>query len=517
MKILFRVSNNQNDGLGHVVRSLQIANKFSKKGIDTYIVTDKPINIDFKSQNISSEIKVHLENFIELSELEKAIKIDGEKIIFDLLVIDSFDLNVIVQYVRKFERDKAFLIVDNLRTFPNFDNKIGIGIKFGRNEDSVLYPVRNLPEISGKSKKMKILIYFGSHILDSKVIAFIKILDDISKQKFFSEYEMVFFAHKDSDLFFKLKERLNSWSQSKKTKLIDNIDDYWGDYCLIIGSASTIIYEAYKFNIPMITIAMNESQKNFDWQLERLGHYINFLTLEELLNDKFQLLVSYILKNLQLIRHKSFSNCVGLDPNSANKIANLILNKKSNILNPNLIKSNNIESSVRVEALDLKHINRLIEARNTETQNKFLVKSEKISKLDHYLWWFQNKRQNYVLSWGNNECVYIWHQQAIVEEREYLIGGWLPLQASTKFERIVEALSWQLNYVSGLINTPWLAVIHNANKSTLFLNSRAGFEEVTESTIEYWDACKIFELGDKQKEFKVLKKSIESSKSCSRG
>lgn len=507
MKILYRVSNDISTGLGHIVRSLQIGSHLSRKGHEISFIVDEPLGKLIKDIESSNKFEIFYEKNIHLSDKQKQIIIDKKKEkIFDLLIIDSYDTELINKYSKHFGPDKTNIVIDDPQSNSTLGKPIQIGIKFGAENNQVVFPVREIHKSTKKENKQKILIYFGSAYIGTKLLSFLQIIGDIAKKEELANFQIVIFAYKNSELFHRIYNFLEEQSLKKEIEIINDIDLYWGEYCLIVGSASTIIYEAASMRIPMITISMNRNQSNLDWQLERIGHFMNFMHLDEVLSEKFGILIILVLQNLQKIRTETFSNCVGLNSQSLEVISKNILSTSffNQASGPDMKLDKDLLYVVKT--MDWKNINKLLEARNSIVLKKYLINSENIQKIDHYIWWFKNQRNNFIFEWGKYESIYIWHQITEISERRYLIGGWLPLKENVKFDRIALALAWQLKYTEKLYGLPWLAVINKSNKSTLFLNLRAGFKEVLSSSVEHKDACKIFQLDGKTEMFKVLKK-----------
>jgi spore coat polysaccharide biosynthesis predicted glycosyltransferase SpsG len=498
---LFRVSNHKIAGNGHISRSIQVAEALAKLGHKVTFLLD---NIYFESnsnivQSLNRFDQIILNKF-SLKNARTRVTVDWGK--FDYLILDSNN-PCSEQSLKKFSKNKIIQIVDDPNKLLEDVNHLKIGIKFGNINEDVVYPIRVLPQNIPSIKKNKILIYFGSAI-NLKLLSFILAnLIGALEQSGNTQLSILIYCSKKSKKYKRLKKILGKDIFYNQATLIDDIDTHLNETLFVIGSASTILYETSFLNIPMITLAMNKSQENSDWQLERLGHFINFQNLRELYSPKIKNLFLHYIHHIDAVKKESFKQNKRLLKNSALICAEAISNKDFVFSPYKDYKEINLDISV--SQLQINHINKMLDARNSPEVNKYFIYKDKISKIEHYIWWFENKRSNYILSWGNKVSMYIWHE-LIEIPKPYWIGGWMPIVGTLDVRQIIEAIQWQFKETAKNKKYPWLAVVHETNQSVIFVSQRLGFREVEKDSIEFNDAKKVFKFDSSKSSFKVFLK-----------
>ena len=106
-----------------------------------------------------------------------------------------------------------------------------------------------------------------------------------------------------------------------------------------------------------------------------------------------------------------------------------------------------------------------------------MTETEKVSRLDHYLWWINNERVSYVLKKRDNSLLYIWHQLKKIDGTTVLIGGWFVCSDDCNVVDVIYALNRQLEITDKEFRgIPWVAVIKKSNIFVQTLNKRFGFK-----------------------------------------
>jgi hypothetical protein len=125
--------------------------------------------------------------------------------------------------------------------------------------------------------------------------------------------------------------------------------------------------------------------------------------------------------------------------------------------------------------------------------------TETISQVEHYTWWFNTRRESFVLEENGQALLYVWHQLYEIENKEYLIGGWFAANDSVNFVHAQLILDWQLNFTQAQWpNAHWLAVINKDNKFVNLLNQRAGFVPIEKDSAEYQAVQTLFSKASEE-------------------
>jgi hypothetical protein len=290
------------------------------------------------------------------------------------------------------------------------------------------------------------------------------------------------------------KEAIFSISEKdRRLKPISNarsLYDYLKNTTLYIGAAGGTLYEGLSRNIPMLTFALAENQNNQLSHLEDLGHYFHLNDFSGESFDKLAELAWLMVSNIERIKHLyTLPKKVQIDELGAERVAKAIDSLLRNV-DENHLSSSSIprqveetsNTSYAFERVGDRHINRYLDARNLSANLQNMTETEKVHRLDHYLWWLKTERISFLLKKGGQPLLYIWHLPRTVEGTSVLTGGWFVCSESCTAVDTLNALSQQLEITdkefSGL---PWVAVIKKTNRYVLSLNKRFGFEIMDES------------------------------------
>ncbi|RLD81957.1 MAG: hypothetical protein DRJ07_08715, partial [Bacteroidetes bacterium] len=292
----------------------------------------------------------------------------------------------------------------------------------------------------------------------------------------------------------------------KSVQLIENaptLYPYYKEASLFIGTLGTSFYECRALKIPSITFstAKNHEKNNKELSyLEDYGHYLH-LNLNELqVTDSMVSLILLISGKIKRIRELSNKAIINVDGFGANRIASILCGYEKAIeinYTPPEVPGENfqyINSNLAIEEVTDTDVNHYLYARNLQKNRQNMIVNQPISKLEHYNWWFNNQRKSYLLKKNNERKLYIWHQNMLFKENDYLIGGWFVCENDdTSFEVSSAALDWQLKATAKIYpNSVWIAIIKKTNKYVNLLNKYMGFVEVKKGDKEYFAIKKFF-------------------------
>tara|TARA_B100000575_G_C22817470_1_gene481095 strand:- start:133 stop:606 length:474 start_codon:yes stop_codon:yes gene_type:complete len=125
-------------------------------------------------------------------------------------------------------------------------------------------------------------------------------------------------------------------------------------------------------------------------------------------------------------------------------------------------------------------INGALKSRNFEFNRKYMINKKKIKSIDHYIWWFSNKRESFVASINSKIKIYFWHQIIKYQKEKYCIGGWHSNSINLNMLEVLYVLKWQLKYLMrNKKNYTWIAVTKKNNKAILSLTRLLGYKTVS--------------------------------------
>jgi len=234
-------------GMGHLMRSHTICEKFKEENFETSFFLDSDINFDYKFNNI---------NYFSWDKLE----IDFN---YDVVFIDSYEANIdIYDAISNIAKIAVYIDDYGRLKYPK-----GIIINFAPDSKELFFkkpqekynyllgleyiPIRKEFIISNIQKKEQIFIMFGGSDVGKLSESILKSIDNISIPK-------VIVVNNENT--FKELNKYNNTKVLYKPKDSELISAM-ASSSIAISTASMTLYELSFFNIPTIIIALNHNQK----------------------------------------------------------------------------------------------------------------------------------------------------------------------------------------------------------------------------------------------------------------
>jgi spore coat polysaccharide biosynthesis predicted glycosyltransferase SpsG len=286
-----------------------------------------------------------------------------------------------------------------------------------------------------------------------------------------------------------------------------SLHKYFKTTALYIGAAGGTLYEVLSMNIPAVTFELAQNQNNSVSHLEDLGHYFHLNEFSEKLFDKLAKLTWSMISNINRIQNLyAEPKKVKIDGQGAKRMAKNIDSLIKNV--DEIYQSSDScsrqtkktgDQSYDFERVDDRHVNRYLDARNLSANLQNMTETEKVHRVDHYLWWLETRRISFLLKKGGQPLLYIWHMPRTIDETTVLTGGWFVCSEFCAALDALYALNLQLQLTdkefSGL---PWVAVIRKTNRFVMSLNKRFEFEIMDENHHLFQVACKCFPSATKE-------------------
>lgn len=301
--------------------------------------------------------------------------------------------------------------------------------------------------------------------------------------------------------------------QDSRVSLLRDVDCLASQFAnshLFIGAAGTSLYELNCTLTPALTFSLADNQENHRAHLESLGHYFH-VPIEELSSgEHLSRWVVTMMDHYDRIRRLCTDCSIKVDGKGIARIVDRLLNFDADAFTQTVNVSCNSEASVidnecrlvsgdelaedmLVSEVSDRHINQYLDARNLDKNRSNMTETETISRLGHYSWWFNNGRSSYAVWKAGVPLLYIWHQLSDFEDQQYLIGGWFVCSENCGFEIASLALKWQLQMTSELHpGKQWVAVIAKNNQFVNLLNRYMGFKGLEVDSHAYRAACALF-------------------------
>ncbi|MBB1397652.1 hypothetical protein [Pseudoalteromonas sp. SG44-8] len=286
------------------------------------------------------------------------------------------------------------------------------------------------------------------------------------------------------------------------------LKEYYERASLFVGALGTSFYECAATKTPAITFSLEDNQTNDIDILEWLGHYlhINDVSIDDFL--RLGELIDIALSQLPRLQLLVAKRKVSVDGEGARRIAKALVGEKIStncfaIAEQHCEVKTELTDNLVVCQVDDTHINSYLSARNLPSNSVRMTVQNAIKPLEHYLWWFNQSRFNFVITEREgsrqSQSLYIWHN---LYKDKYLYGGWFSCNQDLSLPIAMIALQWQLEFCKASHpNAIWLAVIHKDNKFVNLLNSYMGFVAIPIHSKEYKVTQQLFPLADEQFNF----------------
>ena len=132
---------------------------------------------------------------------------------------------------------------------------------------------------------------------------------------------------------------------------------------------------------------------------------------------------------------------------------------------------------IEIKKIPVDIINDYLDYKNLKINRIYSSNKSQIKRLDHYLWWFKNKRKSYVLTRNGLKILYLYEESLFsLNNIEYKLSGWFACSKDCTIKEILHALNWQRYKYKK--NIKWLSFIKNSNKLSIKLSKYMGWNIV---------------------------------------
>ncbi|TMO32598.1 pseudaminic acid biosynthesis protein PseG [Pseudoalteromonas sp. S4488] len=299
------------------------------------------------------------------------------------------------------------------------------------------------------------------------------------------EYKVNLIIGPNATSVTQLHELALGYSQLNLIEAPSCLANYYKSCTLFVGALGTSLYELAATKTSALTFSIAKNQENQQTALDDLGHYFHIANLIDYPPEKVLKLILAMLQNIERIHLMRENVAVNIDGEGASRVAKLITSKLASSqitqANSNLIESQHqhLTDTITLRRVVDQDINRYLAARNLPNNAWRMTITKDIDQLDHYCWWFANRRDSYVMEVKGKPLLYVWHQLYEIEQQNYLIGGWFAASDDVNFAHAQLVLDWQLKESEQTYpDAMWVAVINKENKFVNLLNQRAGFKSI---------------------------------------
>ena len=525
--IAIRTSYGIDSGLGHLMRMRKLAEALRVIGKDVvFLVNSKNKNSEKYLNDFTVvglyKTNINISSFDQANDALLCIEFlkDTKN---DMVVLDSYNIgieweNILVNYGFK------LTVFDDIQRQHNCDYLVDS--KWQGNDTYSRYK-RLIPErckpLLGPSFLMVDKVCKNNFKNDKFIIMLslggggdLMLFRDLLKELALINIENVVLMPIIGDYATNKESFIEITKKYKNIKLVigaTDLSEYYKKTSLFIGALGTMFYESRMFGIPAITFSIAENQENKISDLEDFGHYFHLPLCEFKQANKVAKLIIIFIKKYKKVKKITTNPEIVIDGYGAKRVAQAITNgenlphklKKDEASSTNNSEIVYVNKELIVRKIDNNDVNNYLLARNLPINSKNMLSFKKILFIDHYLWWFSNKRYSYVVTKDHKDKIYIWHEEIFFKGQSYLVGGWFSAVKDKAFDVAFSALEWQLNYTSKKFpESVWIAIIKKNNKYVNLLNSYLGFVSVDSNSVEF-NAIEHY-FGKASSEYNYVKK-----------
>ena len=103
--------------------------------------------------------------------------------------------------------------------------------------------------------------------------------------------------------------------------------------------------------------------------------------------------------------------------------------------------------------------------------------SKKINIIDHYIWWFTNKRNFRIFKISQKKLIFFWYEKISLKKKTYWTCGF-HLDDSSNLIELIKTYKIMIKYLKKKKNIPILGIINKKNFFLKKLNKDLGFLEI---------------------------------------
>ncbi len=481
MNFYIRTNANKKIGLGHLSRSLKLAEHCSNNGHNVEIILDrkeellknffrKKIKFTFLYKN-----KKYLNEALDIELLKKHIKKNS------IMILDDYRFGYVWQKKIKQYTSKLILIEDQnikdsfadilINSNPKFlDEKNYVNRNKFSNAVFLLGPkyaiVNKIKKKKFLSNKKNITFYLGGSGDLAHIHRIINNLKEVINKKNFVLNIIVGPLSKNIDKIISLKKNIKNLIIHKDKT---NLTDILRSTDILIASSGMILAEAAIYKIPSICFQLSPNQIIEDKYLEQIGYYINLD--KKFLSDHNNLKkLIYKILSISLRFNKIFPSKFNIDTNGVSRIFKAI--------NSNNLSDNNSLSDLKKREFKVVNdtsINSYLTARNLLMNRINSSNKKKINKIEHYLWWLQSKKNITTVTQNKKNLMFIRNDILKLKNVYYCLNGFVVANKAINGLDVIWGLKKNLDYLNQKYrNLILLSVVKKTNKfanmHTKFLN-----------------------------------------------
>lgn len=126
-----------------------------------------------------------------------------------------------------------------------------------------------------------------------------------------------------------------------------------------------------------------------------------------------------------------------------------------------------------------------------DNKNLKLSISKKVRLVDHYIWWFSNKREFQIYELSNKKLIFFWYQKFLFKNNFFWSCGF-HVDSNSNLTDIIKSYSNFLKFLKKRKKIPIVGIVIKKNIFLKKLNQDLGFERVENKHDKIYQAIKKF-------------------------
>ena len=479
-EIILRCDYFQGSGIGHLKRTSILSSALQKRGYRTVVLTDDdPPSVNTFNLEVVYK-RIPFQNFNELDDAKFILNLANLR---DVKIIIGDSYRISRKWVKKLQDNGLKVIL-----LDDFNKDFGADLsinytpqnKFCRS--STFHEQIRGPEFFLTDSKLS----KNREVSQKSIVAHAGGNGDYSKAEIIYS-NLASFSDKEGIEVDWICPNLSSLKTLKKIININENDkilswqkdssNFWSNYQIVVGPASTSLYEAIIQGTLPISFPISKTQctELNDWL--SLGHSLHLNNKEKensyCINLIFELAINNYYELLNILSEHSKV----LDGNGVQRviasIEALIKNSKNSFFKKEtkFFKKGVFKCSIEDSEAFLK-------ARNSKRVREMSTNPNHIIYWPEHLKWWLNSEIDKYLYLGNLSFpeAFFWVRKWKIYNKYYLTAGWFPSCENTSFTSILKILDWQVKFYSKRCkNYTWIATVKRSNKAAIAINRRVGF------------------------------------------
>ena len=245
---------------------------------------------------------------------------------------------------------------------------------------------------------------------------------------------------------------------------------------LLIATAGVVSFEAAFCKIPSLLFQINKNQETDFLSMQLLGHYLILKKTDLKKIKKISNLIFLLIKNYKRTKKLSQNPKFEIDGKGAQRIAEIISSKKkyNNIFKQSFINNKIKQKEISVKKIDDREINFYLESRNLNINVENSASKNEIACLDHYIWWFSDKkRKSYLITKNNQKLLYVYESCFSYIKNNYVYPGYIACRKDLSVLDILWGLNWQKRNIDKKYKN-YICII-STNKKNKFSNQHTKY------------------------------------------